>query len=145
MSGQPASTVISPAAASMERTAVSPAGLSITPSVPAAGVKECPVPVILIASPSAAAFVTSAATSAAEAGTRTLAGLAVTFPAQFRQVDVLSVVIAARPLFGPVQAVAPNSAGWLSSSVRSLRSPATQIRTPAAPQQAEKAKLHRAP
>ena len=113
-SGQPASTVISPAAASMDRTAVSPAGLSITPSVLAAGVKECPLPVILIASPSAAAFVTSAATSAAEAGTRTLAGLAVTFPAQFRQVDVLSVVIAARPLLGQVQPVAPNSAGRLS-------------------------------
>src|SRR5258707_279675 len=48
--------------------AVSPAGLSRTPSVLAAGVNELPVPVILIGRPSAAAFVTSAATSAGEPG-----------------------------------------------------------------------------
>src|SRR5260221_14400822 len=65
--------------------AVSPAGLSRTPSVLAAGVNEWPVPVILIARPSAAAFVTSAATSAADPGIRTRAGLAETLPAQLRQ------------------------------------------------------------
>jgi len=69
----------------MDLTAVSPSGRSSTPSVQAVGVKECPLPVILTGNPSAAARQTSSATSAADRGARILAGLAVTFPAQFRQ------------------------------------------------------------
>src|ERR1700751_3116026 len=80
-SGQPASAVTSPAPASTDRTAVRPAGLSITPSVLAAGGNEWPLPGILIRRPSAAALVPSAAPSAADPGTRSLAGLAVTVPA----------------------------------------------------------------
>jgi len=63
---------------------VSPPGLSSTPSVQAAGVNEWPLPVILTASPWLAALVTSSATSAADLGVRTRAGLPVTVPAQFR-------------------------------------------------------------
>jgi len=74
-----------PARTSTDLIAVSPSGLSSTPSVQAVGVNECPVPVILTGSPSAAALMTSSATSAAERGVRTRAGLAVTLPAQFRQ------------------------------------------------------------
>src|SRR5258707_5782979 len=76
--------------------AVSPAGLSRTPSVLAAGVTEWPVPVILIGRPSAAAFVTSAATSAADPGIRTRAGLAETLPAQLRQ-EVASWLFMVKP------------------------------------------------
>src|SRR5262245_2220472 len=83
--GHPASTVTSPAAGSMDRTAVMPPGRSRTPSVLAVGVNEWPLPIILIGIPSAAALVTSAATSAAEPGIRILAGLAATVRAQLRQ------------------------------------------------------------
>ncbi len=66
--------------------AVSLSGRSSTPSQAAAGVKECPLPVIRTVRPSAAARPISADTSAAEAGEATRLGLAVTFPAQLRQV-----------------------------------------------------------
>ena len=63
-----------------------PSGRSSTPSVTAAGVKECPLPVIRIVRPSSAARAISAATSAAEPGEATRRGLAVTLPAQLCQV-----------------------------------------------------------
>ncbi len=97
-SGQPASTVTRPASVSTDLTATRPLGFSMTPSVAAAGVNECPLPVILTGSPSAAALVTSSATSAADRGVRTRAGRAVTVPAQFRQEPVLSVVIGRHPV-----------------------------------------------
>jgi len=50
-------------------------------------VKEWPLPVMRIVWPSSAARVTSAATSAADPGEATRRGLAVTLPAQFRQVS----------------------------------------------------------
>ena len=96
--GSPASTVTSPAVASTDLIAVSPAGLSSTPSVLAAGVNECPVPVILTARPSAAARVTASATSAAVRGASTRAGVAVTFPAQLRQVALAGMVIGDPPV-----------------------------------------------
>src|SRR5216683_1630383 len=127
--------------------AVSPAGLSRTPSVLAAGVNEWPVPVILTGRPSAAAFVTSAATSAADPGIRTRAGLAETLPAQLRQEVVSRLVMVKHPpgQVSQIQVAALNSACCWSSLVRSRRSPATQIRTPAAPQHAANAKPHLAP
>src|SRR5258708_9613646 len=82
--GHPASAVTVPAAWSMDLIAVSLSGRSRTPWLTAVGVNEWPLPVIRSVRPSAAARLTSAATSAVEAGLACRRGLADTFPAQLR-------------------------------------------------------------
>src|SRR5258708_25834175 len=79
------------------RTEASPPGRSSTPSVAAAGVNECPVPVILTLSPSAAALATSLATSAVDVGAATREGAAVTLRAQFCQEGAFWLVIGEDP------------------------------------------------
>ncbi len=126
----------SPARSSADRIEVSPSGRSSTPSVTAAGVKECPAPVIRTVSPSAAARLTSSATSPADRGTATRRGRAVTLPAQLRQPSVpvtgyrsgcaSAHCAAAR---GPGDVVPPGlaPAGRSGGAGRSLDSPARQI------------------
>ena len=58
-----------------------------TPSVAAAGVKECPAPTHLTRSPRSAAAVTTSLTSATVVGARRSDGVASTLPAQFCQGD----------------------------------------------------------
>lgn len=88
-SGVPAATFTQPSPA--PSTPVRALGRSRTPSVSATPVNECPVPVMRTRRPARAASRTAPATSAAEAGVRTSAGVTDWLRAQLTKASMLSI------------------------------------------------------
>jgi hypothetical protein len=102
-SGMPACTVTSRRARSTETRPASPSSSSRTPSVAAAGVKECPEPTGLTVNPSSTAPRTAATTPSVETGRTTLTACARSLPAQLDQTWV-SLITGCTPRGAPHQA-----------------------------------------